>query len=216
MRWGGRVKKQVINQAMNQAIHQTANQQIKASLRKQLLRDRRALPADQWQLKSQQLCQHLAQWERFQQAQSILAFFSFRQEPDLSPLWSAFPAKTWVFPRCVGQDLVWHSVAIAQQDTQTQTGAYGILEPRPNQPIFEEPCADLILMPCVACDRQGYRLGYGAGFYDRWLAGGDRGHTVGILFAEALIDPFPHDAWDLPLQSLCHDQALRSLCQENV
>lgn len=61
--------------------------QIKRRLRKDLLTKRRHIPHEVWQQKSLALCDRLNNWQTFRQAQNVLAFTSFRQEPDLSPLW---------------------------------------------------------------------------------------------------------------------------------
>jgi 5-formyltetrahydrofolate cyclo-ligase len=60
---------------------------------------------------------------------------------------------------------------------------------------------DLILIPAVACDRQGYRLGYGGGFYDRWLPS-STGFKAGIIFDEFYLDALPHDIWDVRLEAI--------------
>ena len=79
----------------------TNSPQTKKQLRQSLLSQRRQIPHQIWQQKSQALCDRIANWQTFQQAQNILAFTSFRQEPDLSSLWQRSPHKTWGFSRCL-------------------------------------------------------------------------------------------------------------------
>lgn len=64
---------------------------------------------------------------------------------------------------------------------------------------------DLILVPAVACDARGYRLGYGGGFYDRLLSSADwkSKPTIGIVFEYAYVSQLPVDPWDKPLNSIC-------------
>lgn len=175
--------------------------QVKKQLRKELLHQRRHIPSEVWQQKSQSLCDRIANWQVFQQAQNILAFTSFRQEPDLSSLWQQFPAKNWGFPRCIGQNLIWHQVAIANFANQMQLGAFDILEPLHNLPPMDLANIDLIFIPAIACDRQGYRLGYGGGFYDRWLPQ-SIGVKAGVIFDEFYTDQIPNDIWDIPLDAI--------------
>jgi 5-formyltetrahydrofolate cyclo-ligase len=163
-----------------------------------LLKQRQQIPHEIWQQKSQALCDRLSNWQIFQQAQNILTFSSFRQEPDLSPLWLIFPDKNWGFSRCVEKDLIWHQVAIADFDNNMRSGAFGILEPRHDLPLMDLHSIDLILIPAVACDRRGYRLGYGGGFYDRWLPN-STGTKTGIIFDQFYLDTLPHDSWDVTL-----------------
>jgi 5-formyltetrahydrofolate cyclo-ligase len=181
------------------------NKEFKRQLRKVLLAQRCQIPYAIWQQKNQALCDRLSHWQIFQQAQNILAFTSFRQEPDLTHLWQRFPDKNWGFSRCVAtdldQDLIWHQVAIADFASNMQLGSFNILEPRHDLPLIELEHIDLILIPAVACDRRGYRLGYGGGFYDRWLPN-STGFKAGIIFDEFYIDTLPHDVWDVPLDAI--------------
>jgi len=70
-----------------------------------------------------------------------------------------------------------------------------------------------MLVPAIACDHRGYRLGYGGGFYDRLLAlpAWAAMPTVGIVFAEALLLEVPTEPWDKPLQMVCTDRGLLKL-----
>jgi 5-formyltetrahydrofolate cyclo-ligase len=179
----------------------------KAQLRRSLLKARQAMPPRVWQEKSQRLCQHLAHWSVFQKAQTILAYCSFRNEPDLSPL--LVQQRSWGLPRCEGKQLIWHRW-YPSCDWPLQTGAYGITEPHPQSPLVEAYKVDLILVPAVACDVKGYRLGYGGGFYDRMLS---HPHwlgktTVGIVFEYARLPQIPRDAWDRRLSSICTESGL--------
>ncbi|NJL00019.1 MAG: 5-formyltetrahydrofolate cyclo-ligase [Spirulinaceae cyanobacterium RM2_2_10] len=175
----------------------------KRARRRQLLAQRRSLPASTWRDWSDRLCQNLRALPPFQQAETVLAYVSHRQEPDLSPLWQDLE-KRWGLPRCVGRELYWHRW---WRDRPLQPGAYGILEPEADAPLIDANEVDLILVPAVAGDRQGYRLGYGGGFYDRmlqlpeWFAV----PTIGILFHSALQDSLPVEPWDRPLTGFCSE-----------
>lgn len=170
----------------------------KAKLRRKLLRWRQSLTVEEWKQKSDRLCSSLQTSVLYHQAKTVLAYFSFRQEPDLSPL---FPQshKRWGFPRCVGKSLSWHSW---QPHEALHPGNYGIHEPHPTAPLIDPAEVDLILVPCVACDYQGYRLGYGGGYYDRFLSSPDwaKKPTIGIVFDFAYLSQIPLEPWDKPLQ----------------
>ncbi len=78
--------------------------------------------------------------------------------------------------------------------------AHGILEPRDVRPIAASDLA-VVLVPGLAFDASGGRLGRGAGFYDRFLASlSDRCLTVGVCFAAQMIDAVPHEAHDVSVQ----------------
>ncbi|MCD8339430.1 MAG: 5-formyltetrahydrofolate cyclo-ligase [Burkholderiales bacterium] len=63
---------------------------------------------------------------------------------------------------------------------------------------------ELLIIPCLGFDSQKYRLGYGAGWYDRYLASrnGDRPYTIGIAFEECHVDTIYPDSFDIPLDEI--------------
>ncbi len=189
----------------------------KKQLRKSLLARRRALPTLEWQVKSYKLCHHLKTFPRFAKAQTLCAYRSFQQEPDLSTLWETFPTKRWGLPRCEGQMLIWHEWSpLGQQPLQINR--FQIEEPYPNWPLIIPSQVEVILVPTVACDRQGYRLGYGGGFYDRLFEAPDWQQVlkIGIVFQEFIVETLPRDPWDIPLDAIASDQGILPLNLPNL
>jgi 5-formyltetrahydrofolate cyclo-ligase len=187
----------------------------KAELRRSLLKTRQSMSVAEWKQNSDRICNFLTASPLFTQAKTILAYFSFRQEPDLSPLFAdiSFDSgqdpikKRWGFPRCVGDSLCWH---LYTSEDCLQRSAYGIIEPHADAPTIKPPEVDLILIPAVACDRQGYRLGYGGGYYDRLLSSPEWATkpTIGIVFDFAHLPQLPIESWDQPLQNVCTEIGL--------
>ncbi len=164
------------------------------------------MPLEEWREKGDRICSHLTDSTLFTQSQTILAYFSFRQEPELSLLFSS--KQRWGFPRCVDKSLSWHSWKPGEV---RQTGVYGIFEPHADSPVVKPNEVDLILVPTVACDKQGYRLGYGGGFYDRMLSlpQWESKPTIGIVFEFAYLPQLPVDNWDKKLQGVCTESGLK-------
>lgn len=182
------------------------SQEAKLKLRQTLLKKRLSMPALEWQEKSNLLCEHLQEFEWFSRAKTILTYFSFRQEPDLSKLFTL--NRRWGFPRITGQSLIWHHWQPADPLVKNP---YGILEPHPTCLMIEPAEVDLILVPAVAGDFQGYRLGYGGGFYDRLLSLPEWSKipTIGIIFDFAYLSQLPVEPWDKPLQAICTETGLK-------
>jgi 5-formyltetrahydrofolate cyclo-ligase len=179
----------------------------KPELRRKLLEERRMLTQQEWKEKSDRISAQLLDFPLFQEAQTILAYFSFRQEPDLSHLYDQKYQKTWGFPRCVEKNLVWH---LWQLGDTLKTGIHGISEPNIQSLVVKPEEVDLILIPCVGCDAFGYRLGYGGGYYDRLLSSPQWKDlpTIGITFEFAYLPSLPIESWDQPLNYICTDTGI--------
>ena len=140
-------------------------------------------------------------------ARTILAYYSHRQEPTLDYLFT-HAHKQWGLPRSIGKELLWHCW---QPSAPLVIGKYNILEPAPESPRLTPDLVDLILVPAVAIDARGYRLGYGGGYYDRlrsdpvWR----RIPTIGIVFDFSYVEMLPTEAWDLPLDRVCTELGFR-------
>lgn len=179
--------------------------QEKADLRRRLLKARQAIPAPVWRQKSDRICTHLQSWPGFQTACCVLAYWSFRNEPDLSPLMNS--QRLWGLPRCVDKEMIWHQWQGARS---LRPGRFGITEPIPESPQLNPSQVDLILVPAVASDVRGYRLGYGGGFYDRMLSQRPWRNKprIAIVFEYARLPSIPKDPWDKPMQGICTETGL--------
>ena len=182
----------------------------KKRLRKELLQARKSLSEREWENKSRAICEALNQYLDMSpfvsEGRTILSYFHFRYEPNLDPLFN-LSVYRWGVPRCVENELGWH---FWQPGDALTKGAFGIREPLPSAPICSPETVDLILVPAVACDSHGYRLGYGGGFYDRLFSQPQwrKIPKIGIIFDLALVSDLPIDAWDVPLDGVCTEQEL--------
>ncbi len=173
----------------------------KIPLRQELLQRRLTLPAAERAQAELALGEWLRTWfaGAGAQLQCIGAYWPIRGEPNLRPLWSALSAtRTLALPVSGARQplrfLRW------TPDQPMERDNYGITVPQGSPAVHP----DCLLMPSLGFDRQGYRLGYGAGFYDRTLAywaqeGLPRPVLIGVSFACGIIDAPFHQPHDVPM-----------------
>jgi 5-formyltetrahydrofolate cyclo-ligase len=178
----------------------------KTSLRRQFLQQRQELSEEFWRSQSDRICHQLLACPQFTAAQTILAYQSHRQEPNLDYLFT-HTHKRWGLPRSIGKELLCHCW---QPPADLIIGKYGILEPDLASPLLTPDLVDLILVPAVAMDARGYRLGYGGGYYDRLRSNPQwrKIPTIGIVFDVSYVEALPIEAWDLPLDAVCTELGL--------
>ena len=129
-------------------------------------------------------------------ASTLFAFWGIPgREPDTGRLIRALTArgKRVGLPRMLpGRQM---EVRLYEPDRPLVPASFGILEPLADAPLLARPDIDLALVPAVCCDRSGFRLGFGGGYYDRWLSGFS-GFTVGLCRDCVLQDRVPTEDHD--------------------
>jgi 5-formyltetrahydrofolate cyclo-ligase len=84
---------------------------------------------------------------------------------------------------------------------------YGMAEPAPHLPQVLPSEIQLVLVPGLAFDRSGWRLGYGGGYFDRFLKDFG-GVSAGVVFQTLLLEALPHGEYDIPMQWLVSEDTL--------
>jgi 5-formyltetrahydrofolate cyclo-ligase len=158
----------------------------KHELRDQFCSLRECLPAEEVAAASTVLCQRLTAWPVLQEAQAVLTYLAFRNELDLSLLFELLPEVHWAVPRIEGRHLVLHPYDPAHLARHR----FGMLEPAADLPVVHPAALDVVLVPGVAFDRRGGRLGFGGGYYDRFLPT-TPALRVGVTYDECLADELP-------------------------
>jgi 5-formyltetrahydrofolate cyclo-ligase len=153
---------------------------------------------------SAKVCALVEALPEFAAARVVALYAPLPAELDVLPLATATGAagKTAAFPRTnwATRELLFSALTPADANALV-LGRLGLREPSPHAPVLDVASIDLLLVPGLAFDARGHRLGRGAGFYDRLLARPDlRALTVGVGFDEQLVSTIPVDA---------HDRALR-------
>lgn len=147
---------------------------------------------------SAELVEVLRAWPAYQAATTVATYLAFGHEADLDALLS--DAKRFAAPRTglPGKILRFHEVT-----GMLERHAFGMLEPPPSAARVAEDEIDLVLVPGLAFDRYGTRLGRGGGFYDAWLARLAPGTPlVGIAHPRLVVARLPMEAHDVTLTHL--------------
>ncbi|MCX6971383.1 MAG: 5-formyltetrahydrofolate cyclo-ligase [Verrucomicrobia bacterium] len=147
------------------------------------------------------LAERLRGWTFWQSASCVCAFSALAGEPDVLAPWPE--GKRIAMPRAEGDDLQFHWVA---SRAELRPGRFGILEPAAQAPDAGSGF-DLILVPGLAFDLRGGRLGRGRGFYDRFLSNA-RGLRVGVCFEDQIVGDVPEEPHDLRMDFVVTPSAI--------
>jgi 5-formyltetrahydrofolate cyclo-ligase len=176
----------------------TSTANAKSDLRRQIRERLSGMTPQQREAASLQICDRLRQQAIWKSADSILFFAPLATEPDIWPLLEeAFLARKAVaLPRFSAETQSYQACVVQNLKTDLQIGQFGIREPSASCPEIPLNRLDLVLVPSVAFDLQGHRLGRGKGFYDRLLVG-VRCVKYGIGFDEQIVDAVPVEPLDV-------------------
>ena len=168
----------------------------KKLLRQQVRKELAAMTPEELRQSDDALFARFLALPQVQQAKTIFAFWGIPgKEPDTGRLVELLTAqgKRVGLPRMLPE----HRMEVRQYDPAIpmHEAAFGIQEPGTGCPLIPKEEIDLILVPAVCYDRQGYRLGFGGGYYDRWLEHFD-GFRVGLCRKAVLKEKVPTEAHD--------------------
>ncbi|MBS1250377.1 MAG: putative protein YqgN [Chloroflexi bacterium] len=142
------------------------------------------------------ICSHIGEWEVLQESNVILTYMPMGNEVNVRPLLDKYPGKKWVIPRILpGNQMAFHFY----DPEKLVMHEYGMLEPSPDCPIVSHEEIDLALVPGLAFDPNGGRLGFGGGFYDRFLCD-FKGVTLGVTYNALFINHVPCGEYDIPMR----------------
>ena len=182
--------------------------QIKRELRKELIAKRRAVTNKAQ--KNEAIVNNLLNSEYYRSADTILCFASTEDEINTDAIINSAicDGKTLALPYCTDKSGHMQFYIITSPADLTK-GSFGIREPDITKcKRLESYDNSIIIVPALAYAKDGFRIGYGGGYYDRFLTEYN-GVCVGICYDEMLLDKIPADSYDLPVdiivtQNLIH------------
>jgi len=179
----------------------------KRALRREVRARRDALPPEERERLGQAVARNLLTLPEVRQASTVMAFSSFGSEVDTRPIIEqlARDGRRVVLPRVEGRTIV--PVGYRSGDP-VKPSSFGALEPAGGDPVRPEEI-DVVIVPGLAFDRRGHRVGYGGGFYDRFLGRlRPDALTVGICFSVQVVDEVPNGRGDRPVDLVVTEEGL--------
>jgi 5-formyltetrahydrofolate cyclo-ligase len=181
----------------------------KQQLRQHCRAIRKSLGEEARKRASQIICERIEGWKIFQQSDVVLAYMPIKSEVDLTSLFARYPQKCWALPRIIPEEnnrMVFHPYA---PDGLVEH-PFGMAEPAPHLPVVQPIEIQLVLAPGLAFDRLGWRLGYGGGYFDRFLEN-FTGVSAGIVFHALLLDSLPHGEFDQQMQWIITEEEMLNI-----
>lgn len=169
----------------------------KKQLRSIIREKKRAMTQEEIREKSRILMEKLLKTKLYQKAQTVYGYLSYNQEVQTLPILAKAleEGKRVAVPKVYGEEM---RFLYLEDLSQVAPGFGGIPEPIADSPVAEDPYA-LVLMPGLAFDREGHRIGYGGGFYDRFLAKEPEHPTVALCYEFQMVENLPVESFDVPV-----------------
>ena len=173
-------------------------------VRTETLHRRDALTSEERTRLSRRIADSTAHWIQREGFGSLMLYLNMRSEVETAGLLEGLlnSGKQVCAPVVDTEQLELVPRQIRNLKTELVPHPYGMLEPNAACPIFPTESLQLIVVPGIAFDRNGYRLGYGKGFYDRFLMKCPHTVAIGLAYQIQLVeDTFPQ-RWDVPVQHI--------------
>ena len=183
----------------------------KTELRKRLKAERARLSVGQVALSSEQVSRHILACDAYRKAQCIMGYLAFGKELSVDAVLRAALAegKQVLVPLVTSATEMVPVVLRNMEDFELDR--YGIRSVREPAELCEAQAIDLVLVPGVAFDREGGRLGMGAGYYDRFLPKAQSAVLMGIAYDALVQDELPKDEYDVCMQLLASESGITTL-----
>ncbi len=145
------------------------------------------------------ICNTLISHPRFHEAQTVMLYHPLPDEVDICPLLSAGTGKTLLLPRVI--DNTDMELRLYSSPEDMQRGSFGIMEPT-GKLFTDYPSIDLAIVPGMAFDADGHRLGRGKGYYDRFLARLPHVYKIGVCFPFQVVEHVPTEETDIIMDEI--------------
>ncbi len=157
--------------------------------------------------KSASITDKLLRMPQVKKADTLLVFYPKEGEINLLPIaeYGWRDGKRVGFPLCEDKNGTM-SFRLVNSLTELREGSFGTMEPDEGAPEIS-PHNGVIFLPALAIDKKGYRIGYGKGYYDRYLAkhAHKNPYTIGVIYKDLIFDELPRDKHDIPCHAVVYE-----------
>lgn len=186
----------------------------KAEIRKRILEVRRSLTVDEVEVKSESILQNVLKTPEYMEADNILLYADHHNEVMTRGIFedALMRNKRVYFPKSDSytNTMVFYRTT---SETQLEKGFMGILEPKENIQLRYRFFANedtLVILPGVAFDTAGFRIGYGKGYYDKFLSSKRQLSTMALAFACQIVEELPREAHDIKMDKIVTEEIIYS------
>ena len=186
--------------------------ELKRTIRDQYRAARRAIPPEKKAEADARICSRFLSLAAYRYSGTVLLFAPLDDEIDVMPIAQAAldAGKTVAFPRCHREErtITFHAVG---SPSELSPDNYGIREPAAGLPALDVNASGTIcLIPALVYDREGYRIGYGGGYYDRFL-NDFQGAKIGPIYGDFIVDRLPRGRYDAPVDTMLTEKGVITL-----
>lgn len=169
----------------------------KTKLRRSIRQQKRAMTPEEIETRSARLGQLFAASDWYKNARTIYGYLPYNQEVRTIPMLEQAlrDGKQVAVPKCYGEEM---RFIYLTDLCQVAPGYAGIPEPIADEPVAQDKTA-LVLMPGLAFDREGHRIGYGGGFYDKFLAEEPDHPTLALCYEFQMLPHLDTEEHDIPV-----------------
>jgi len=177
----------------------------KVSIRSLMKRKRLLVKPETFFFKSQIIIQKVLSHSQYQQAHTIGIYVSLPQEVNTIPIIEfALLSHRVCVPRVQGDIMDFYEITSLNE---LQEGHFHVLEPTTPYQVQPQDI-DLMIIPMLAYDDAKYRVGYGKGYYDKYMRNGFQGYKLGLAFSFQYVDHIMVDQYDVPLDEILTEKSI--------
>lgn len=175
---------------------------------------RRKITSEEKAIRDRKICDTFVSLVTYRYADTLLMYYPTAYEIDVRPIAERAikDGKRIAFPRCKSDDrtMTFHYVTDIRE--VNELSEYKIPEPSEYAPVFDPDFCkkekNVCLIPALVYDNDGYRLGYGKGYYDRYLTR-FHGTRVGVVYSDFIVEQVPRGKYDLSVNLLMTEKGVK-------